>query len=74
MSLENSVLITLICLPSHTFMFWNPKCINNGLETEKGKKKSFSLVIKSDHVRQCKNLACHRKELYIILDAPLLIL
>lgn len=48
MSPENSVLIPLIYLPSHTFMFWNPKYINNGLETEKGKKKSFSLVIKSE--------------------------
>ena len=75
MSPENSVLIPLIYLPSHIFMFWNPKYIDNVLETETEKKnKSFSLVIKSDHVRQCNNLACHRKELYLILNAPLVIL
>lgn len=71
---ENSVLIPLICLPSHTFMFWNPKYIDNVLETEKGKKESFLLVVKSDHVSQCKNVACHGKELCLILNEPLLIL
>ena len=38
MSPDNPVMIPLIYLPSHIFMFWNPKYIDNVLETETEKK------------------------------------